>query len=99
VPSAAVIAYLVSYHLGICTVGKLPLGKISWGSYHLGKYPWEVTTLENTFGKLPLGKIPLGSYHWGNPWEVATWEKSFRKLPNTIFSPFGYNDGLEYIVG
>ena len=40
-----------SYRFGNCTCEKLPLGKIPLGSNHLGKYPWEVTTWENTLGK------------------------------------------------
>ena len=35
------------------TLGKLPLGKISLGSCHLGKYPWEVAVWERFFGKVP----------------------------------------------
>ena len=51
VPNAAARTDMGSYRLGNWTFEKLPLWKIPLGNNHLGKYPWEVTTLENTLGK------------------------------------------------
>ena len=51
------------------------------GNYHLGKYPWEVGTWENTLGKLALGKIPLGSWHLGKiQWKVPNIIQSYTSI-------------------
>ena len=44
------------------TLGRLPLGKISWEGCHLGKYSWKVAAWENTLGRLPLWKMSFGNY-------------------------------------